>query len=195
MLISTKQHQANFQNAQQSTGPKTPAGKETVCLNALTWGLRARRLMLSDEDPAEYQELSGGLHAEWQPQTYTERIFLEQMAIAQWLLMRVDRSESEIYSATLPGSKRTGLLDRVASQRARLERSFSSSLRDLKEMQRERAQKPVQPGQPHTEPLKPAATPVPKPAQAPFPPPPAYVMAHSGANAPLSCAPLNPDSR
>jgi len=195
MLISTKQHQANQQNAQQSTGPKTPAGKEAVCLNALTWGLRARRLFLCDEDPAEYRALSAELHAEWQPQTCTERILLEQMAISQWLLMRVDRSEAEIYTETLHAPKRSALLDRVASQRARLERSFSSSLRDLKMMQKERAQKPVQPRQPQpTDLLKPAATPVPKPAEAPLPPAPAYIMAEA-PNAPLSCSSVNPDSR
>jgi hypothetical protein len=39
MLISDKQHEANCQNAQQSSGPKTPEGKAAVRLNALTHGL------------------------------------------------------------------------------------------------------------------------------------------------------------
>jgi len=51
MLISEKQHQANRQNAQHSTGPTTPEGKTAVRLNALTYGLRARWLILPCDDP------------------------------------------------------------------------------------------------------------------------------------------------
>ena len=46
MIISEKQHQANRQNAQHSTGPNTPEGKAAVRLNALTYGLRTRGLIL-----------------------------------------------------------------------------------------------------------------------------------------------------
>ena len=51
MVISEKQQQANRQNAQQSTGPKTAEGKTAVRFNALTWGLRARSLMLPRDIP------------------------------------------------------------------------------------------------------------------------------------------------
>jgi hypothetical protein len=51
MLISDKQKEANRQNAQHSTGPVTPEGKAAVRLNALTYGLRARSLLIPGEDP------------------------------------------------------------------------------------------------------------------------------------------------
>src|ERR1022692_3847223 len=51
MLISDKQQEANRQNAQQSTGPKTPEGKAAVRLNALTYGLRARNLIPPTKTP------------------------------------------------------------------------------------------------------------------------------------------------
>jgi hypothetical protein len=57
MLISDKQQEANRQNAQHSTGPKTPEGKAAVRFNALTWSLRARSLMINADDPADYQRL------------------------------------------------------------------------------------------------------------------------------------------
>ena len=82
MLISDKQHQANLQNARHSPGPTSPEGKAAVRFNALTWGLRARSLMLDDEDPADYRQLWDGLEAEWQPQTHTERCYLEQMSMS-----------------------------------------------------------------------------------------------------------------
>ena len=68
MLISDKQEEANQQNAQHSTGPKTREGKEAVRLNAHTYGLRARNLILPSEDPEEYKQLWADLEAEWQPQ-------------------------------------------------------------------------------------------------------------------------------
>src|ERR1022692_438974 len=57
MVISDKQQEANRQNAQHSTGPNTPEAKAAVRLNALTYGLRARDLILPNEDSEEYKAL------------------------------------------------------------------------------------------------------------------------------------------
>jgi len=51
MLISDEQQESNRQNAQYSTGPKSPEGKEAVRLSALTYGLRARDFILPNEYP------------------------------------------------------------------------------------------------------------------------------------------------
>ena len=126
MLISDKQEEANQQNAQHSTGPKTREGKEAVRLNALTYGLRARNLILPSEDPEEYKQLWADLEAEWQPLNRTERMHLEQMATSQWLLARFAKSERRIYVCESSVEKQLALLDRVSTQRTRLERSFSS---------------------------------------------------------------------
>ena len=195
MLISRKQHQANRENAQHSTGPVSPEGKAAVRLNALTFGLRARDVVLIHEDAAAYQQLWDVLESEWQPQAPTERILLERMAVAHWLLMRTDRSEERIFTATDPGTEQFALLDRVSAQRARLERSFSTAMRELKQLQNERRARtqpectepePVQPV--HTEPA--VTTPAHRPA-----PPPAYVMSGAPGAQPLSCAPLSQDTR
>ena len=53
MIISAKQQEANRQNAQHSTGPKTPEGKAAIRFNALTYGLRTRFSILPDENAAE----------------------------------------------------------------------------------------------------------------------------------------------
>jgi len=97
MLISEKQQEANRQNAQHSCGPITPEGKVAVRLNALTYGLRARSILIPGEDPEEYKQLWADLMADWQPQNRTERMHLEQMATSQWLLARVALGESDIY--------------------------------------------------------------------------------------------------
>jgi hypothetical protein len=55
MLISEKEQKANRHNVQSSTGPKTGvpsgSGKDAVRFNALTWGLRARQLLIGIRRP------------------------------------------------------------------------------------------------------------------------------------------------
>ncbi len=138
MLISEKQQQANQQNAQHSTGPKTAAGKAAVRLNALKYGLRARDLLLPHEDPAEYQQLWDDLETEWKPQTRSERTYLVQMATSEWLLARLARGENLIYQADLPLEKQLALLREVSTQRARLERSFTTAIHELQQLQKDR---------------------------------------------------------
>ena len=185
MLISDKQHQANLENAQHSSGPKTPQGKAAVRLNALTYGLRARDLILPWEDPEEYKQLWAALVAEWQPQTQTERMRLEQMATSQWLLARMARKERRICELRFPFDEELPLLDRISALRTRLERSSSTALRELQKLQKERKAQPQRPSE-----AKPAG----QSAAAP-PPPPAFVMAEGAEAHPVFCAPVTPDTR
>jgi uncharacterized protein YecA (UPF0149 family) len=186
MIISEKQQAANRQNAQQSTGPKTAEGKTAVRFNALTWSLRARSLMLPRDIPEEYQQLWDGLAAEWQPQTDTERHYLEQMAISKWLLARTDDSECRVYEASLPMEKELALLDRVSVRRVRLEHSFTAGMEKLKQLRKERqAQPQPQPAQA----AKAAPEPAHKPAeQNPGARPPAPDPGAPGPQ-PVFCAP------
>ena len=182
MLISDKQHQANRNNAQHSTGPTTPAGKEAIRFNALTYGLRTRVTILPDENAADYSQLWDELDADWQPQTRTERCYLETMVTSQWLLRRVAESEQQIYTFVAFGEERFKMLTYVAKQRAQLERSFRTAIEDMKQSQKERQARQPQPA-------KPAPASVSPPAR-PAPPPPEYVMSE-GAQVPqpVSCSP------
>ncbi len=134
MLISQKQHAANLRNALLSTGPNTTEGKAAVRLNALRYGLRARSLLLPGEDPEEFERLFAGLEADWRPQNQTERLLVEQMAVAQWKLARLETGESSILEQSMAAEKQLALLDRFSVQRARLERSFSSGMRELQRL-------------------------------------------------------------
>ena len=193
MLISDKQQAANRQNAQKSTGPKTPEGKEAVRFNALTWSLRARSLILPFEDAENYQQLWNSLEAELQPQAHSEWHYMEQMASSQWLLTRNAGSEQRIYEeAALTLEKQFALLDRVSVMRVRLEHSFTAALRQIKQLQKERHAQP----QPQPEPTQPAA---PAPPSAPpdsQAPPAEYVMADGPQRAPIFCGvPVTNDTR
>ena len=187
MLISNKQHQANRNNAQHSSGPKTPAGKEAIRFNALTYGLRTRASILPDENAADYSQLWDELEADWQPQTRTERCYLETMVTSQWLLKRVAESEQKIYLFIAFGEQQYKMLAYVTKQRAQLERSFRTAIADMKQSQRERQARQSQP-------LKPATAPVHQPAEPPVPPP-DYVMSEGAESHPIFCSPLTPDPR
>ena len=147
MLISNKQHQANRHNAQHSSGPKTQQGKEAIRFNALTYGLRTRASILPDENAADYSQLWDELEANWQPQTRTERLYLETMVTSQWLLKRVAESEQKIYAYIDFGENQFKMLAYVAKQRAQLERSFRTAIADMKQSQKERQAQQSQPAQ------------------------------------------------
>jgi len=187
MLISDKQQEANRENAQHSTGPTSEAGKAAVRLNALTYGLRARDLILCGENPEDYQQLWADLEAEWQPQTRTERLHLEQISTSQWLLARMARGEARIYEADLPIEKQFALLKCVSAQRAHLERSSRHAMQDLQQLQKERRARP------QPQPAQPAKS---APAAPPPVPHPDYVMSEGAdAHAAVFCAPATPDTR
>jgi len=101
MIVSENQRAANRRNSQQSSGPKTPEGKDAVRFSALNWGLCARNHLLAADNPADYQQMWDGLDADWQPPTHTERYYLEGMVTSQWLLARLARSETRICDADL----------------------------------------------------------------------------------------------
>jgi hypothetical protein len=161
MMISEKQHQANIHNAQKSTGPLTSDGKEAVRFNALQHGLRARSILLPTEKPAEFHQLCADLEAEWQPQTYTERLLVEQLAVNQWMLRRLaERQTCAWLEIELRIENAYALLDRISNLIARHERSFAKTVRDLQHLQKHRpvsappqsAPEPVRVAAPHPEP-------------------------------------------
>jgi hypothetical protein len=192
MIISEKQQKANRQNAQHSTGPKTPEGKDAIRFNALTYGLRTRATILERENGADYSQLWDELEADWQPQTRTERCHLETMVTSQWLLKRVAESESLIYECIEFGEQQLVMLGYVAKQRAQLERSFRTAIADMQQSQKERQAQP-QPIQ--TTPTEKAAPePVAEPA-GPQAPRPDYTMSEGKEAHPVFCAPATPDTR
>src|ERR1039457_6918217 len=158
MVISDKAGQANRQNAQHSTGPKTPEGKAAIRFNALTYGLRTRATILPDENAADYSRLWDDLEADWQPQDRTERCYLETMVTSQWLLARVAASEQKVYLFIEFGEKQFVMLGYAAKQRAQLERSFRTAIEDMKQSQKERRQQDAQRQQSPAQPAEPAVS-------------------------------------
>ena len=137
-MVSTKQLEANRRNAALSTGPRTEEGKSAVRLNALQHGLRARSVLLPGENVEDYHQLCADLEDNWQPRNRTEQLLVEQMAVAQWKLARLEVGERSIFAQGMSAEKQMALLDRFSIQRSRLERSFSKAAHDLEHFQKTR---------------------------------------------------------
>jgi hypothetical protein len=81
--------ESNRRNAQQSTGPKSEAGKKTSSLNALRHGLTARVVVLPSEDLDAYRKFSDEYLASLAPETFPERQCAQTIIDTQWRLNRV----------------------------------------------------------------------------------------------------------
>src|SRR5207302_1483148 len=91
----------------------------------------------------EFQQLYDDLEAEWQPQTRTEQFYVEQMAVSQWKLRRMEIGEVSLLAQKFGAKNQIPLLDRLWKAEARLERSFSKAQRELERLQNSRRAEPV----------------------------------------------------
>src|SRR5207248_3001310 len=88
------------------------------------------------------------LETEWQPQTRTEQLYVEQMAVSQWKLRRMEIGEISLLVQKFGAKNQIPLLDRLWQAEARLERSFTRAQRELERLQKSRHEQPRdQPGE------------------------------------------------
>lgn len=100
---SARKAAANRRNARHSTGPRTEAGKVRSARNALTHGLRARRLtVIPGEDAAEFVAFERQMVQSLRPLGLAQQLLAEQAARVAWKLrVRLPHAEAELwYDAT-----------------------------------------------------------------------------------------------
>src|SRR5712671_94670 len=134
-MATIKQIEANRRNALKSTGPTTPEGKAAVRLNALRHGLRARTVVLPGEQPEEFQQLCDDLQAEWHPKSRTEQFYVEQMAVSQWKLNRMEMAERSVFQQTSDPETQVPLLNSLWQSQNRAERAYARAKRELERLQ------------------------------------------------------------
>jgi hypothetical protein len=157
-MATGKQFEANRQNAQKSTGPRTPEGRAAVRLNGVTHGLTAETIVLKGESEADFTNLLGSLEAEHDPVTPTEEALVVQLAMATWRLRRLYHQEAGFYTCqlqSLVGMQKdlnlddAGRMGHAAAwsestltlfnrQEGRLERTFYRALHELQRLRKER---------------------------------------------------------
>jgi hypothetical protein len=89
----------NINGAKQSTGPKTPAGKERVKLNALKHGIFAEIVFQGGkfQAPIElFDDLVSELRNAIRPTNGLEFILVDKLAITLFRLSRVYQADSEV---------------------------------------------------------------------------------------------------
>ena len=98
-MTTIKQIEANRRNSQNSTGPRTEAGKAATRFNALKTGIDAETQVL----PGESAEALAVLSAEYfdchRPTTPEQRLQLDILISNEWLLRRLRRVEHQIWEA------------------------------------------------------------------------------------------------
>ncbi|GAB4364698.1 MAG: hypothetical protein OHK0021_08510 [Bryobacter sp.] len=143
----SKQTLANQANAQLSTGPRTPQGKQKSAQNSTAHGLTASSIdALSEANQAEFAALAAKLRQQLRPHGPAEE---ELFAAYAWNTFQADRARAfEAHSsaayeeALLADSPHQDQLlrrlDTLSKYRTRLERAAARSFRDLGALQADR---------------------------------------------------------
>ncbi len=112
-MTSEKQIESNRENAQQSTGPKTPEGKATSRFNAITHGIL--RESLTDYEENLYPKYFEELIEELEPKGFLEMVMVERVALSYLRLFRTAKIEKEYMQSKLHPGKTKSVLDNFAT--------------------------------------------------------------------------------
>jgi hypothetical protein len=98
-MTSEAQILANRLNAQKSTGPLTPQGKEVVSQNAVIHGLTAVSDIISSESRPEFELFRDRMLDELAPQSPVESMLAERVVSLSWRLKRTGRIQNQAIDA------------------------------------------------------------------------------------------------
>jgi hypothetical protein len=150
----------NRTNAQHSTGPRSPAGKQRSSLNALRHGLTGHVIVLPSEDHTAYETHTRRLFDDLQPKGALEEQLVQSIADTSWRINRIaaletnllalgiheqsnniDTAHPEVHAALAMAAavrEQTRALSNLSSHEHRLSRQFERTLKQLREIQAER---------------------------------------------------------
>ena len=98
-MATAAQIQANRTNAQKSTGPRTPEGKEKASQNAVTHGLLAREGIIRGEDEEQYREHAETLMTQLSALSPLEEILADRIIDLTWRLKRAAQDQDAVFAA------------------------------------------------------------------------------------------------
>ena len=137
-MPTDKQIHANRENAQHSTGPRTPEGKARSSANRTTHALTGRHAILPSESAADFDHLVANLRKEWDPQSETESQQVELLAHHWWRLLRIARLENDAFTRPLEIRHQLALTDeveRISRYEARIRRAYYQAIGTLRKLQ------------------------------------------------------------
>lgn len=149
---------ANRRNAQRSTGPRTPSGRDKSSRNATKYGLLSRQVTLADEDPAEFRRFERLMFRALGPKGGLEKALAARVAAAAWRLRRFERIEAlmldkgrkdwrgndvELSSGFIGLCVNGDVFSKLSRYEAGIERAFFRSLHELQRLQAARVGREV----------------------------------------------------
>jgi hypothetical protein len=96
-MTSLKQIEANRRNAENSTGPRSEAGKQRSSRNAVRHGLTAETVIEPLEDAEDYRAFEEAIAASFDPETAVERELILRLASLLWRLRRATSIETALF--------------------------------------------------------------------------------------------------
>jgi len=146
-MATKRQIAANRRNARKCTGPKTEAGKAASSMNNLRHGLRARTVVLPGESQEEFDQIHAGFQRQYQPRNPAEQCLVDQMAIAQWKLVRAEAYQARAFAEDSSIKACEAMFSRMTLVTGRLERAFFKAYKELERIQAARHKQPHPPEQ------------------------------------------------
>ena len=158
--VTSDRAAVNAANAQKSTGPSTPAGKQRSSLNALRHGLTGHVVVLPTEDLTAYQSHLKRFVDQFQPIGALEDQLVQSLGDTTWRLNRVPAIEATFLSLAAEDQldsirtnepraasalalaqafhQQSRALANISIYEQRLARLFDRTLAQLREIQAER---------------------------------------------------------
>ena len=120
-MTSERQIAANRRNAQRSTGPRSPGGREISSRNSQRHGVLSQRVTTDVEENELYERMLNGFMDEYGPRSETEILLVERLANLFWRerrLIQTERSQlslqqSDIYAASMAKDQSLTLTDQL----------------------------------------------------------------------------------
>ena len=186
-MPSLQQIEANRQNAQRSTGPRSVEGKAASRFNALKTGIDAQSLVVRGEDAAALEALTAEYYAHLQPVGPQESAWVDILIRDDWFLRRLAQADAQIFEYEMQTAynlhkdcalgqafaARSSTFSRLQRRIDATERSYQRASKELAALQKKRLSQPEPPSnQPvAVAPLPPSGPPIGFVPQPPPPPP------------------------
>jgi hypothetical protein len=135
-MTTQKMTEANRANAQHSTGPQTPEGKQRSSRNALKHGLFSRQILMWDEDAGELEQFRQDMLESLRPVGAMEEMLADRIVSESWRLQRADRLEAKEFNRTEYWNIENVTLLEI--YQVRIERSMYRAIKELERRQEAR---------------------------------------------------------
>src|ERR1017187_7142822 len=96
-MATEAQTNANRENAEKSTGPRTPQGKAISSRNSLVHGMTSGKFLPPDGDPDEFFQLLAQFRGRFQPFDEAEDALVERLVAAEFKMRSVRYADAALF--------------------------------------------------------------------------------------------------